>query len=241
MLKNKAFTLTEILLALGILGIITGAVATQLQKMEADSIKIAFQNCYSQMTSIISEMYSDETIYPKIPLDGVKDDGQTRYMGFCNGYDYTTSGSEDAHPSEKFNREFLKRMGNDVNNVYQTDSYDYTQFSAKNNSEWYISGYVFSNDECPSWNSGSSSKYDLYTVITIDVNGQNKGPNCPYSGSMSGTGFTTTTSSCLKPDTFKFFIYPDAEIGFDNQGYYNGTNLETYLANNHYLDSNRTD
>ena len=86
MQRNKAFTLTEILLALGILGIITGAVAMQLKKMEADSIKIGFQNCYSQMTSIITEMYNDETIYPKVPTGNKTTDGQTEYLGFCNGY-----------------------------------------------------------------------------------------------------------------------------------------------------------
>ncbi len=226
MLKNKAFTLTEILLALGILGIITGAVAMQLQKMEADSIKISFQNCYSQMTSILSEMYNDETLYPRVPTGAKDAEGKTQYLGFCNGY--VNGVSKQAYT--KFLENFTDKIANENNDI----SGAFATIDTKNNSYWYISGYMLYNSDCSNVN-------NAYINITFDTNGRNKGPNCPYSGSMSGSSFTSVTSNCPKPDTFLFKIKYDNSIEFDTNTYYNGTNLETYLKNNHYLDSNKTD
>lgn len=226
MSKNKAFTLIETLLAMTIIGVISAAVALQLQKIEADQIKVSFGNCYSQLVSVIKEMYNDETIYPKIPTGKKTATGQPEFLGFCNGY---TNGVL-ANPFTKFNKLFSENIAADDIST----SGAYTYIDSRNNSYWYLSGFVLYKSDC-------NTVANAFIVIAFDVNGLSKGPNCPYTGKFkSGNTFNTvTTTNCKNPDTFWFKIKADGTIVYDTNKYYDGKDLETYLKDNHFLDSNK--
>ena len=228
MIKKNAFTLTEILIAISIISMIAGVVASQIGKIDADSIKESFRNDYSHLVSTVTEMYNDETLYPRVETSSKNDYGQTIYKGFCNMYSSGTM----AQPYSNFVKNFVAKT--DYYNKNNLDS-NISTMIAKNNSFWTFYGSMF--DYSASYCEKSTFYNDAYMRVLIDVNGPNKAPNCPYeyTGTGNNVNISDSGSNCTKPDIFKFLIYSDSTIKFDESTIYNNKNLYNYLDDNNYI------
>ncbi len=225
--KLKAFTLIEVLLALAIVGVIATVTANQLKKMQADKIAISFQNCYNSMGAAIRHMYEDEVNYPKISTGTYDSDGNMRLAGFSNFYNYGSINTDNiSFDRLKFARMFSNEIG--AQRVLTSDNSKYGMiFSAKNGSDWLV------QIPRPAMSTSSS-----YIVIIFDANGKQEGPNCPVQLQLVDT--TSSSSNiglnCAKPDRFRFYVSANSKITPDGAKIYNGTDLETYIQNNHMLD-----
>lgn len=77
-------------------------------------------------------------------------------------------------------------------------------------------------------------------LIVFDVNGPEKGPNCPYSGDDLGTnGNGGMIALCpTTPDTFKFGLTVTGKILPDTKKNYRSKDLKDYIEQNNLLKDN---
>lgn len=206
-MKRFAFTLAEILIALIIVGIVSAAVISSLNGVTKNTNKPAFQKCYTHMTNTLNDMLNDKLVYPDIPVSS----SDLTLLGFSN--DYLEDGSTSAF---KFVDQFMNRT---IGASLYSSGTDYKDFTAQDKSYWQISTIKTSNNK-------------KYHYIYIDVNGLDKGPNCP--GTLKSG--EKSESTCTDPDRFYFNVYSDASIEFvDMAGKYNGKNQNDFLSNNNYF------
>jgi len=182
-MKLKAFTLAEILIALIIVAIVSGAVISGLKGMTAYSNRPAFQKCYNHLTQTVTDMLNDKMAYPDIPIS----ESNLTLMGLLNNY------KEDGTVDEnKFYNEFKSRT---LGSVTATPTVSSSKaFVAQDKSFWQITNQT-------------NGTADPYKVIEIDVNGLDKGPNCP-----NAFGPYETPSTCPDPDRFDFYVFRDGTV-----------------------------
>lgn len=193
-MKFKAFTLAEILIALIIVAVVSGAVISGLRGMTSYTNRPAFQKCYSHLTQTVTDMLNDKLVYPDIPIS----ESNLTLIGLMNNYN--EDGTVD---NDKFYNEFSKRT---LGAVATTPTVSSSKaFVAQDKSFW-----QFTNK------AKGSGLTDDVKIIEVDVNGLDKGPNCPNS---FGPG--STPASCPDPDRFDFYVYRDGtiQVNKDSTGY----------------------
>ena len=112
-MKKRAFTLMEILLALGIIGIIAMIMARVISGVMPDREKAAFLRAYLTTKTIVATMINDTSIYP-----AERDiDGYAQHPGDGTGFANTSQptyglyASSTYSGSNKFKNIFLDMLG----------------------------------------------------------------------------------------------------------------------------------
>lgn len=201
-MKLKAFTLAEILIALIIVAVVSGAVMSGLKGVTSYSNRPAFQKCYNHLTQTVTDMLNDKMAYPDIPISA----SNLTLMGLMN--DYNEDGTTDTN---KFYNEFKNRT---LGAVVATPTVSSSKaFIAQDKSFWQITNQA-----------KNSSLADDVKIIELDVNGLDKGPNCP---NTFGSG--TAPSTCSDPDRFDFYVYRDGTIKVNNSSTGYGASKQTQL------------
>lgn len=75
-------------------------------------------------------------------------------------------------------------------------------------------------------------------LIVFDVNGPEKGSNCPYSGDDLGTNGGMIPLCLTTPDTFKFGLTVTGKILPDTKKNYRSKDLKDYIEQNNLLKDN---
>ncbi len=211
-MKTKAFTLAEILIALIIVGIVSTAVIGSINNsLVKQTNKKAFQKCYTHMSQTISDMLNDKMAYPDIPIS----ESDLTLIGLANNY--TADGTIDEY---KFYKEFKKRTLGAITTTPTASYLNYRYFTAQDKSLWAFTSVGNTTED----------KYRFMEVL-FDVNGLDKGPNCP----VKFTNTEIMPSSCTDPDRFVFFISGDGKIVPTTSTGWNSSMESTFLYNNGYL------
>src|SRR5574344_1638469 len=63
-LMKKAFTLSEILIAMLVMGVLAAFLIPAMTKMSPNDKGVLFKKSYAQLSEFVSEMINDETLYP---------------------------------------------------------------------------------------------------------------------------------------------------------------------------------
>ena len=202
MKKGGAFTLSELIIALSIVGILCAIVLPTLTNNNPNQNKMMMKKVYSVFTDVVNDLINDTGNYPVI-YGLCPDNGNSGYIGF----DCTETDS-------KLPYLFSTRMtlsGGKINNenAIKTDAnYSRTGLQACNGVG--SSCYALISDDKMIWTFEKSKltkgSYTDSILIGVDVNGDKK-PNC-YQGS--------TTESCKKRDgnfdQFRMKLYADGTI-----------------------------
>ena len=77
-MKKFAFTLSELMMALAILGIVAAITLPRLNNSMPSHNKMMMKKAYYTIEDVVSELISDEKLYPELGTDG------TKYVGFDN-------------------------------------------------------------------------------------------------------------------------------------------------------------
>ncbi len=194
--QKKGFTLTELLIALGVIGIIVAILVPIIFNLIPDQSVLMAKRAYYSIQTVVSDLINDEGCYP----DKTQSAGADRRVGFDDGYGYANclkwGGSNDTRQyinSEdavaKFATLFADKI--DLKEGSTTSSSQVlkiTNFETKDGMKWYI--YPFSGYG----GSVIKNKYndlraitDLFAIIEVDVNGDGNTPNC---------GQSVMTSAC---------------------------------------------
>jgi prepilin-type N-terminal cleavage/methylation domain-containing protein len=209
MRRNKqAFTLTELLIALGVIGILCVILLPIIFNLMPNQNTIMAKRAYYAVQTIVSDMINDDACYPdKTSSVNNAKVGFDDAAGSANCSQWDEDHLDDTSMSkaaEKFQAIFTDKMG-----VSDSPS----KFSTSDGIYWVITDAGFS----------SSSKTGGSISILVDVNGASSGPNCG-GNSTSVTAYSTefgsgTDEACKNRttgfDRFKIIVKGDGGVSIN--------------------------
>lgn len=179
MKKLKGFTLTELMVAMGVIGILVAVVTPAIMKTRPNKNKMMIKKSFYTAEQIVSTLINDERLYPDMKeiCDRGAVEGEDPTKVYCAfGFDYDNSvryEGETYAGNTKFADLFASRLN--VKTEDETNHIYYTTDGIK----WDLSGTV------GAWTKGQDTpgKFGNQTnaagvgKITVDVNGD-EAPNC---------------------------------------------------------------
>ena len=207
-MKKRAYTLAEILIALGIIGVLAAVLAPMANKFKPDTSKVLYLNTYDALATSITDMATNGAYY-------VEDNGTFNFSTypFANLDRYVDS-TNPQHTipagvgkfcrvlAENFN---ILEAPNDV--CRNNNRFPNNPFEASSTSKNGVEFMVYTEANVPHNNDTNT----YFTEITIDINGA-EGENCIFNGN--------NLNSCKRPDRFTFKVSADAEfIPMDEMGW----------------------
>ena len=197
-MKKNGYTLAEVLVTLGVIGLVAAITGPLITKFTPDAEKVAYLKTYDMLSKTINEITRNQTFYPSIfkaengyfvnftnvpliNLDQVKINGTNidGYNKIAKLFGYYTG---------------LKKLEEvkNISDTYQSEYNNNPDFITKNGAAILMTTLV---DE-------PSENVMIYqTDVYVDINGIEKGKNCFYD-----------STTCVKPDIFKFVITPAGEV-----------------------------
>lgn len=230
-MKKCSFTLMEVLLAMAIIGIIAGTVANQIKGVSADKVKLSFRNNYIHMSNTIDSIVSDENLLPASQFARNSETGKGVKVTFCNAtHSLDRNGNLISDP-DIFSRAFLERTGGITGSSHIGEGFIGAgyRFDTKNGAHWVVRRNP-KNMACYMNDVDEIDRTDF--VIIFDIDGINKGSNCPYTGENLDEEYD---GECSNPDTFKFGTTISNKILPDTNPVYDGFTLEDYIKENNLL------
>ena len=212
-MKNKAFTLAEILVTLGIIGIVVAITLPLVNKAKPDNTKIMFLKTYQEMVKAIQESAYNTAIYQ--PTYEYEKNGDV-YMIQVKHPLLSVYGPEITLPNgdvltnavqkNKICNVMAVALGvsgsgcNDTDNTAKSPKEFDKSFTIKNGIDVWVTTKFPEYSQFYEVFSADAARKDYFTVIYFDVNGS-AAPNCYY----HATG-------CKSPDRFKLIVSRDAEV-----------------------------
>jgi prepilin-type N-terminal cleavage/methylation domain-containing protein len=196
---NKAFTLTELLVALGVIAILCSILLPVIFNMMPNQNIIMAKRAYYTVQTVVADLINDEACYPDKTSASVSSE---KRIGFddaegspnCDGW--TSTGVADNKATEKFIKLFSQKLS--VDNATKG-----AVFSTKDSIQW-----IFSDDSWAHSDKGGSIN------LTVDVNGDSA-PNCAqnnkYTGKFSSDGDDCSTRT-KGFDRFQMKIYGNGKV-----------------------------
>lgn len=199
MIKNfhaigkKAFTVAELLIALGVIGILTAVLMPIVLHIIPDQNALMAKRAYHTTEAVISDLLNDPYCYPKtLSRVGLDDGLGYRKCKKWGGEENTGSLTNDKNYSKKLVTLFADKLDT-TGNIYN----NYTTFKTKDGMIWRFSDFDMS----------SHAPTDS-VLLTVDMNGD-KGPNC---GQSSTSGQCANGTKNKDFDRFTMKIYARGRI-----------------------------
>ena len=201
MRRFKGFTLTELMVALAVIGIIVAIVTPAIVRMRPNKNKMMVKKTFYTTEQIVSTLINDQRFYPDVHLacdleEGSVEESDDYYCAW--GFDYDNKvrhEGEDYEGDDKFAGLF-KSMLNVKSVDSQNDNIVYTNDGVK----WDLSPTVTSP-----WTKGADKPSDSSSYIEIDVNGDEE-PN-----------YRESDDDCSSEDfdTYRITIYANGKLQID--------------------------
>ena len=206
---NKAFTLTELLVALGVIGILCAILLPVIFNLLPNQNVVMAKRAFYAAQTVVADLINSEACYP----DKTSSVSGKR-IGFDDGYGYpncslwggdSNTGTIETEGSSatKFKTLFEDKLGVLPTNNTATDS-----FTTSDGMEWAFRSPAFSH----TGNGGS-------ILLTVDVNGSDK-PNCG-SGVSYATELGNAGADCATRttgfDRFQMKIYGNGKMEIVDQ------------------------
>ena len=201
MKKTSGYTLAELLITLGIVGIIAAIMGVVLTNLKPDPLKTQYLKRYDALTAAVHSIAGNSKIYPVMYKDTNDEWQDVKESPLYNTNEgkgrYAVYGDGDLKLCKALNDYFNGNTSGTVcssNTDYPGDNKTMTpSFSTKNGTDWLV--YVNRVEEDATAGKSASFEGKIY----IDVNKEDA-PNCTYS------------DSCQTPDRFLFLISPNGSV-----------------------------
>ena len=198
MSKAKGFTLTEVIIAMAVMGILAAVLIPAITKVTPDSDSILFKKAYSTLEKTVSELINDDMSYPAdLPTQASSDNPKRNVQP---GFAYTTTTTDMGVPAgnDKFCYLFSQKMntaGTPNCTLVNPANLTTPAFITNDGVAWYFLGalntFTLIDDMAQA------------KQIFVDVNGA-KAPNC---GNAASPCVGTT-----QPDRFQMGVRYDGKI-----------------------------
>jgi len=195
---NKAFTLTELLVALGVIAILCAVLLPVIFNLLPNQNVIMAKRAFYATQTVVADLINNEACYPdKTSLTTDKRIGFDDGFGFPNCTKWNTAITTEGDATTKFITLFTDKLGNDT-------TAKETVFTTDDGMAWVFTSPAFAHS-----GDGGSIK------LTVDVNGVGEKPDCGSSGDYStefGSGGGEGCSSKTNLDRFQMTIYGNGKI-----------------------------
>ena len=207
MKKILGFTLTELMIAITVLGILTAAVLPAILGNNPNQNKVMMKKAYYTTAEVISEMINDESLFSRIGeygIDYATEISGSPYVGVLNNndavyFDGINTSNYDYKRIVIFSRMINPKVDYDTQNASGQYGYANCDAISVNGSRWYTT----TTKDGMTW---CFAQQDQIMKILVDVNGKTK-PNC-YQGITWGNCAGRTENF----DQFRMDVYPDGAI-----------------------------
>lgn len=207
---NKAFTLTELLVALGVIGILCAILLPIIFNIMPNQNTIMAKRAYYTVQTVVSDLINDEACYPDLTSAAAAE----RRVGFDDGFGYPNCSAwggnahaetitTEGNANVKFKTLFLDKLGRTGVDATQEN----TTFTTADGIQWSIHTMGFA----------TKNNNDALALITVDTNGKSS-PNCDQmkTGSGSYSSMLEGSSACAGRtkgyDRFTMSVRADGRI-----------------------------
>ena len=204
MKRLRGFTLSELMIAITVLGILTATVLPALLKNNPNQNKMMMKKAYYTLSSVVSELINDTSIYPGENGVCPDDPDGGKYIGLeCGGpskfaYYFAKHVNVEPRVTETL-EEFKTDTGYEIN---PCDHFTAGPCHILKTSD----GMVWEFLKEAGFTSQNKGRIDVYSPVLIDINGD-KGPNC-YQSKPTNDCKDKTSSF----DQFIVFVYTDGGL-----------------------------
>lgn len=203
---NNAFTLTELLVALGVIGILCAILLPIIFNLLPNQNTLMAKRAYYIVQTVVADLINDEACYPD--KTSASDQGERR-VGFDDEYGYSNcilyGGNEETGTitsGGNANKKFFKLFTDKLDTV-EINNTNYT-FKTKDGMNWAMTNMGFNN----------TNNKNALLVLTVDVNG-NDNPNCGNAATSANGNLGTSVCAANRTngwDVFSMGIYADGRI-----------------------------
>lgn len=196
MKKFKGFTLTELMIALTVIGILTAIVTPTVMRIKPNKNKMMTKKAYYTAENIINSLINNTNYYPD------KSDDTTNVI---LGFDETSAVALPAGSvsgNEKFAKLFAYKLN--IKGTPATVTKNSTTFYkcvTTDGMVWYLPYTLFDNDAVTKVGN---------TTLYVDVNGETNDPNCRQTG--KDFGGDTCEGSADDFDQFGIWVQEDGKM-----------------------------
>lgn len=208
---NNAFTLTELLVALGVVGILCAILLPVIFNLLPNQNTVMAKRAYYLVQSVIADLINDEACYPDLTSATTDkrvgfDDG----AGYPNcrlwGGEYNTNTiNTPGNPNTKFVTLFTDKI--DLSEDFTGSGTGTVKFSTKDGMDWAMTSGGFTSANNP----------NAKALLVVDVNGKSE-PNCGQNSTAEALG---NNGSCANRtsgwDRYTIEVYADGKIDIADQ------------------------
>ena len=200
MKRFKAFTMTELMVALAVIGIIVAVVTPAIMKTRPNKNKMMVKKAFYTTEQVVSTLINDARLYPDMRELCYEDDAPGAEMSpeaYCAwGFDYQNDVDYEGETyggGTKFKDLFVSRLN--LNNNRTSGNVYYTTDGIK----WDFSGAV-NKWSTPGASTVTGAGAEVATIL-IDVNGDDE-PNCLQAACSDADDF----------DQFRINVYVNGKL-----------------------------
>ena len=229
-MKKNGYTLAEVLVTLGVIGLVAAITGPLITKFTPDAEKIAYLKTYDMLSKTINEIARNQTFYPPI-----FEDENGNLVNFANApllnlsevkIGNITIGDITNGNYNKIAKLFGYYTG--LKKLEELSVIEDEYHSEYNNNPYFVTKDGAAIYMTTKTNISNDGKADYQTDVYVDINGTDKGKNCLYD-----------STTCVKPDIFKFIIREAGEVipaDAMGNGYFKTRNSWKALKNNDIAD-----
>lgn len=206
MKKFLGFTLTELMIAITVLGVLTAAVLPAVLGNNPNQNKIMIKKAYYTTAEVISEMINNETLFSRFSEDGfdfATEHVGSEYIGILNNGEPVDF---DGINTGEYNYKRIIIFSRMINPKQDYEEHSSTKHSHANCYALSVNGSSWYTTETKDGMVWCMALKDNILKLLVDVNG-NKKPNC-YQGITWGNCVGRTENF----DQFRMDVYPDGAI-----------------------------
>lgn len=204
-MKLKAFTLTELLIALAVLGLLIAILAPIISNLLPEQNALMAKRSYYAAQTLVSDLLNDEACYP----DHTQSVYGDQRVGFDDGYGYAdcakwggvenTGSIDEENAGSKFVTLFKNKL--DVSR----DISGASVFETRDGIWWAIDAANLAENDPNS-----------YLTITVDVNG-GENPNCAQAEGASASLGQVCEGRADDFDIYSIKVYADGKMEIQDQ------------------------
>lgn len=202
MKRLLGFTLTELMVAITVLGVLTAAVLPAILGNNPNQNKMMMKKAYYVTAEVVSDMINDDTLYPTLDANGYE---YTGYGALRNTVAATYDSSEFSGAT-KFQNIFARTISPKVGCKSSLSTAEKAIGNTLKTNTTNATGYcLVESKDGMHWWILPTSDWNKVATILVDVNGSAK-PNC-YQGTNGGC-----SSRSDNFDRFRMVVYSDGAI-----------------------------
>lgn len=198
-MKKAGFTLAELLIVLGITGVLATIILASVSNLMPDKTKIMYLKVHKELIEGIKDLTSNSAIFSSTIEINNKDYDISKYPLLNIDKPIQKNFDKTEFSNKKKICSLLAFSMNASTNNCKDDSKEYSDsafntnksFTTANGIEWWIIPKVYHTE---------AQRASYQTDIYVDVDSSKKSPNCLYS------------TKCKQPDRFKFLLASDGSL-----------------------------